>query len=69
MSQTTLKIDGMSCGHCVNSVKKALQSVDGVTGEQVAIGSATVEYDPQVASPEKLVDAVRDAGYTATPAA
>jgi copper chaperone len=65
MSHTTLKIDGMSCGHCVMSVKKALQALEGVTVEQVAVGSATVAYDPAVASPEKIAEAVRDAGYTA----
>ena len=28
---TTIKIDGMSCGHCVQSVRKALEGVEGVT--------------------------------------
>jgi copper chaperone CopZ len=69
MSHTTLKIDGMSCGHCVTAVKKALEGLDGVTVESVAIGSATVEYDPAVVSPEKIVGAVSDAGYSAAPAA
>ncbi|HEX5581723.1 MAG TPA: heavy-metal-associated domain-containing protein [Gemmatimonadaceae bacterium] len=69
MSRTTLKIDGMSCGHCVSAVKKALEGLDGVAVESVAVGSATVEYDPAVASPEAIVEAVNDAGYTAAPAA
>ena len=65
MTRTTLKIDGMSCGHCVASVKKALAELNGVTVENVAVGSAVVSYDPAVASPEKIADAVGDAGYTA----
>lgn len=65
MSRTTLKIDGMSCGHCVASVKKALDAVDGVTAAQVAIGTATVEYDPARATPEQIAEAVNDAGYAA----
>ena len=65
MSRTTLKIDGMSCGHCVASVKQALEGLDGVTAAQVAIGNATVEYDPSRATPEQIVDAVNDAGYAA----
>lgn len=69
MTRTTLNIDGMSCGHCVAAVRKALEHLDGVTVQQVAIGSATVEYDPAVASPDKIVEAVNDAGYTAAPAA
>lgn len=69
MSSTTLKIDGMSCGHCVASVKKALERLDGVSVKQVVIGSATVDYDPAVASPEQIAGAISDAGYAATPAA
>lgn len=68
MTRTTLRIDGMSCGHCVAAVKKALDGVDGVTVDSVAIGTATVEYDPSVASVEKITDAVNDAGYEASPA-
>ena len=37
MTRTTLEIDGMTCGHCVAAVRKALQSLDGVEVEQVAI--------------------------------
>lgn len=69
MTRTSLKIEGMSCGHCVASVKKALERLDGVTVRNVAVGSATVDYDPDVASPAKIAEAVSDAGYAATPAA
>jgi copper chaperone len=69
MNRTTLKIDGMSCGHCVMSVKQALQGLEGVTVENVAVGTATVSYDPATASPEQIAEAVTEAGYTAAPAA
>jgi copper chaperone len=69
MNHITLKIEGMSCGHCVASVKKALDSVEGVTVEQVAIGTATVDYDPAIASAEKIAEAVKEAGYMVTQAA
>jgi copper chaperone CopZ len=69
MNRTTLKIDGMSCGHCVTSVKQALQGLEGVTVENVAVGTATVSYDPATASPEQIAEAVTEAGYTAAPAA
>jgi copper chaperone len=68
MNRTTLKIDGMSCGHCVKAVKTALEALDGVTVESVSVGAATVAYDPAVATPEKLAEAVNDAGYDAAPA-
>lgn len=64
MEKVTLGIEGMTCGHCVASVKRALEGVQGVKVEQVAIGKATVEYDAAVASPEAIRDAVEDEGYT-----
>ena len=69
MTRTTLKIDGMSCGHCVTSVKKALADLEGVTVENVAVGSATIAYDPAISSAEAIADAIGGAGYTAAPAA
>lgn len=63
MDRIKLKIDGMSCGHCVNAVDKALKSVDGVQVEQVAIGSATVSYDPAATSADKITRAIEDEGY------
>ena len=69
MNRTTLKIEGMTCGHCVASVRQTLQELDGVTVESVAVGSATVEYDPALASVEQIAEAVGDAGYPATPGA
>lgn len=61
-----LKVDGMSCGHCVNAVKQALESVEGVRSAQVdlASGSAQVEIAEAVA-PQALVDAVVEEGYEA----
>ena len=68
MNRTVLKIEGMTCGHCVASVKQTLQELDGVKVESVTVGSATVEHDPAVASAEQIAEAVGDAGYRATPA-
>lgn len=60
-----LKIDGMSCEHCVARVKKALLAVDGVTEVTVDLGakSATVTADEGVKT-DSLKIAVEDAGYT-----
>ena len=65
MERMTLKIDGMSCGHCVRAVRSALEGIDGVAVERVDIGSAAVSYDPARARPEAIVDAVADEGYVA----
>ena len=59
-----LDIDGMGCEHCVTAVEEALDTVDGVTVEEVEIGSATVAYDPEAASHDDLVRAIEEAGYS-----
>ena len=66
MTRTTLQIRGMSCGHCVKGVTKALAGLDGVQVEQVQIGSATVQYDPAKVTPDAMRDAVADEGYEVT---
>ncbi|WP_261664944.1 heavy-metal-associated domain-containing protein [Deinococcus sp. Marseille-Q6407] len=63
---TTLKIDGMSCGHCVTAVDKALRGVDGVQDVKVSLeeGRASVRGQADRAA---MVAAVAEEGYTATP--
>lgn len=63
MEQLTLMIDGMTCGHCVAQVAKALQEVEGVKVEQVKLGTASVSFNPDSASPESITRAVEDQGY------
>jgi copper chaperone CopZ len=65
MNTLELEIEGMSCGHCVAAVKEALADVPGVSVEDVRIGSAQLRYQPEKVSPEQIVLAVEDAGYTA----
>lgn len=61
-----LKVEGMSCNHCVASVKNALEGIDGVREADVRLEdkSARVELDKDLAD-EALVKAVEDAGYSA----
>lgn len=61
---TTITVEGMSCGHCEQSVEEALRGVEGVTDVSAdnEAGRATVEGDADTAS---LVRAVEDAGYSA----
>ncbi len=66
MRQATLNIEGMSCGHCLNAVNRALSVVPGVRIEAIRIGRAEVSYDESLAAPAQLEAAVTDAGYRAT---
>jgi len=64
MKSVVLKIEGMSCGHCVMSVKKALAKLPGVAVLSADIGRAVVTIDEAAAGEQELVDAVSEAGYT-----
>lgn len=67
MQHLTLKIDGMSCGHCVARVEKALSRLDGVSVRRVVLGSAEIGYDPSRITFAGIREAIDDAGYTASP--
>ena len=62
-TRVTMQIDGMSCSHCVGAVTRALKQLDGVVVEQVAIGQATVSFDPDASSEAQITQAVEDEGY------
>jgi copper chaperone len=65
MEKTTLKIEGMSCGHCVKAVEEALKEVDGVKKVSVSLEnkSAEIEFDVSKADIAALKAAVEDQGY------
>ena len=67
MKTVQLRITGMSCGHCVQSVKSALGGVRGVAQVDVSLEgkNATVRADDAVAD-GALVEAVRKVGYAAS---
>jgi len=62
MSETILKVEGMSCNHCKMAVEKALKGVAGVTAVQVDLAKkeAVVSGSPDRAA---MVEAVDEAGY------
>ncbi len=63
MEQVSIAIDGMTCGHCMEAVRRALTALPGVQVKSVGIGSATVAYDDSAVTLEQIRDAVRDEGY------
>jgi copper chaperone CopZ len=71
MATTVLKVKGMTCDHCVRTVKQALESVDGVEDAKVDLraSQATVEYRDGATTPRALANAVMDEGYMAEEAA
>ena len=65
MDRLNMKIDGMTCGHCVGAVRQALTKLDGVTITSLAVGRAEVAFDPAKADVPTILTAVDDAGYPA----
>lgn len=67
MAKTTIKVQGMTCNHCVMRVAKALKAVPGVQDAQVDLqkAEAVVTYDDAKVAREKLTSAVTEAGYKA----
>jgi copper chaperone len=65
MTKKALKIQGMTCNHCVMRVAKALKAVPGVQDAQVDLqkAEAVVTYDEAKVDLAKLSTAVVDAGY------
>ncbi len=61
---TTLKVSGMTCGHCVNHVTKALQAVPGVESAEVSLEDGIAMVTGQIDA-AVLIQAVVDAGYSA----
>jgi copper chaperone len=63
MQNVTLKVEGMSCGHCVSSVEGALTKV-GATGKvDLANKSVFIEYDEARLTLKSLEDVIEDQGY------
>ena len=63
MAEALMKIEGMSCNHCVMRVKKAIDQLPGVIESSVEIGAAKVVYDDKTVTKEAVSKAVDDAGY------
>lgn len=64
MNEYKVTIEGMTCGHCVMSVKKELSKIPALNIKEVKIGSAMVEAEERTTLKEELSKAVEEAGYS-----
>ena len=61
---STVKINGMKCGHCVGSVTTALSEIPGISNVSVDLDKGEASYDE--ASPvaiEKIVEVISGIGF------
>jgi len=61
---TTLKVKGMSCQHCVMSVTKALNQLEGIKNVQVDLQKGEVRFDnTKGVVAARIEKAIEEAGY------
>ena len=63
MKTSELVIEGMSCGHCVMSLKKELSKIKDLNIRDVQIGKAEIDFDENKVSSGDLSAAVEEAGF------
>jgi copper ion binding protein len=60
----TIRIEGMTCQHCVAAVTKALESIDGITNVRVDLEAGTATYDEARPIDRTAVrEVIEEAGY------
>ncbi len=57
-----LKVPDMTCGHCVQTVEKAVKSVDPAAQVEVDLAQKIVVVHT-TASEQRIADVIRSAGY------
>ncbi len=62
MKTIEIKIDGMSCQHCVMAVEKELSKLN-LESFKVEIGSVNIMFDESKVKIEDIYKAIEDAGY------
>ena len=65
MEKVTLKVQGMSCSHCVNSVEGSVGELNGVSKVKVHLenGTVDVEFNDKEVSLDKIKETIDDQGY------
>ncbi|CCQ91539.1 Copper chaperone CopZ [Nitrospina gracilis 3/211] len=65
MAHETLNVDGMTCGHCVETVSKAVSSIPGVSKVDVDLEKkrVTVDFDENQTALADIKSKITDVGY------
>ena len=60
-----INVDGITCEHCVDTIKEAVEILDGVLRVDVDIAQkqVVVEFDEKMAKPEDLIDKIEEVGF------
>ncbi|PZF86061.1 heavy-metal-associated domain-containing protein [Jiangella anatolica] len=64
MTTSTYTVTGMTCGHCVSSVREEVSEIPGVTGVDVDLASGRLDITAESSiSDDAVRAAVEEAGY------
>ena len=65
MANTVIKVDGMSCEHCVKAITKAVGALPGVANVAVDLKAKTVavDHDPAKSTLDQIKSEIEDQGY------
>lgn len=65
MQSVTLKVDGMSCGHCVKAVESSVGELNGVEKVNVSLADAEVaiSFDEAQVSLDQIKETIEEEGY------
>jgi copper ion binding protein len=65
MTSATYFVDGMTCEHCVRSVREEITALPGVSEVDVDLASGRVDVESESPIPTEAIQAaVEEAGYT-----
>ena len=61
---TIIKVNGMSCQHCVASVTKALSEIEGITDVQVNLEKSEATFNQKSPVPKDIIkNAITKIGF------
>lgn len=65
MSNVTLNVKGMSCGHCVKAVEGSVGKLQGVSSVKVNLeeGTVAVDFNGEEVTVETIKETIDDQGY------
>jgi copper chaperone len=58
-----IRIEGMTCNHCIMAIRKELATLEDVEIEDVRIGSVLLRYEEGKVDPVEIDKAIEAAGF------
>jgi copper chaperone len=63
MEKTVIKVNGMSCEHCVHAVSRAAEALGVKAAVDLKGGTVALEYDPEKTALDAIKAAITEEGY------